>query len=222
MHTLESDATIQAYLAAGLAREPLEQLVQQVRVNVRPLLLAGEWQRALALTAEMGERALADVRAERRRLALIEPAVECGPGCASCCELRVEVLPLEARRLAERARELGLLRDASERAASMGQLSKLERLRVRTPCVFLDHDGRCRAHAVRPLACRAANSLSRATCRANVERALVDAALPVDAIWLVLLRAARVGLRQACDDAGVASDLSELHTALTRAARSTE
>jgi hypothetical protein len=216
MHRLESDATIQAYLAAGLAREPLEQLVRQVRVNVQPLLVAGDWQRALALTAEMGERALADVRAERRRLAMIEPVVECGPGCASCCELRVEVLPLEAQQLARRAQELGLLEEASERATKVGQLSKLERLRTRTPCVFLDSEGRCRAHTVRPLACRAANSLSRATCRVNVEQALVDAALPVDAIWLVLLRAARVGLQQACDDAGIASDLNELHTALTR------
>jgi len=225
---LLQDATIRAYLDAGLPREPVEAMTEQVRMRTSRLLAGGHRAAALELAIKIGEQALAEVQAQRRhdaasaapagtKLPLL-PAVACAAGCASCCRLRVEVNALEAERLFERARELGLLEATRGLAERVGGLSKVERLRARTNCVFLDEGGACRAHAVRPLACRAANSFDRVACDVSVENASVDAPIPVDAVWLVLLRAARVGLLLACEEQGVSRGLEELHAAIVRCA----
>ncbi len=215
---LAADPTIDVYLAAGLPREPVLAVLNAVRHAATPLLLQGEHRAALSVATDVGERALTEVRAERRRLQVVEPAVECARGCSACCHLRVEISALEADLLLARAHDLNLVDALESRAAAVGSLSKADRIRAHVPCSFLGAEGECRAHDVRPLACRAANSLSRAACHVNLEQQDADAPIPVDAIWLVLVRAARVGLLLACSDAGISADLHELHTAVTRAA----
>lgn len=98
--------------------------------------------------------------------------VACGPGCGSCCVLNVAVLFPEAvaitsflqRRFSgvvfsgieERLREL--LRQTR-------WLDDEERLFLHLPCAFLDRQGSCLIHAVRPLLCRAITSTDSQACR---------------------------------------------------------
>jgi Fe-S-cluster containining protein len=104
-----------------------------------------------------------------------EPAHEsrlaCGPGCGICCVLNVSVLFPEAvaiawyvrRRLSDEAIEK--LKDRLYRLLVKTRwLDDEERLFLRESCGFLDADGKCLIHAVRPLLCRSITSLDGTTC----------------------------------------------------------
>ncbi len=91
--------------------------------------------------------------------------VACGPGCGACCVLNVSVLVPEAvaitwflqRRFS--AGELDLLQTRLQELITRTRwLDDEERLFVREPCAFLNEQGSCIIHTVRPLLCRAINS----------------------------------------------------------------
>lgn len=104
--------------------------------------------------------------------------VACGPGCGACCVLNVSVLMPEAITI---ARYLQGRFSAEQREALTGRLTELyrktkwiddeERIFMREPCAFLDAQGSCMIHAVRPLLCRSITSTDPAACREEIAMA---------------------------------------------------
>ncbi|PLX78705.1 MAG: YkgJ family cysteine cluster protein [Desulfuromonas sp.] len=98
--------------------------------------------------------------------------VACEPGCGSCCEVNVAVLEPEVALIvhhlrAERdASDLQLLAEkAATLASRVNGLDDEERLFLREKCIFLDRDGCCSIHPVRPLLCRSVTSTDPERCR---------------------------------------------------------
>ncbi len=97
--------------------------------------------------------------------------VACGPGCGACCVLNVEVLVPEAitiswflRRRCSAAKLAALQIRLQELIVRTRWLDDEERIFVREPCAFLDEQGSCLIHAVRPLLCRAITSTDSEHC----------------------------------------------------------
>ncbi len=110
-----------------------------------------------------------------------ESQVACGPGCGTCCVLNVSVLIPEAvaitwflqRRFS--AEELDLLQlRLQELVRRTRWLDDEERLFVRESCAFLNEQGSCIIHSVRPLLCRAISSTDPETCRDAIAMVPLD------------------------------------------------
>ena len=101
--------------------------------------------------------------------------VACGPGCGACCVLNVDVLIPEAvaiswflqRRFSTEKLEL-LWTRLRELLSRTRWLDDEERLFLRAPCAFLDEQGSCIIHIVRPLLCRAMTSTDPKTCHDQI------------------------------------------------------
>lgn len=213
---LASDESLAVLFRHGTPKPPLVEFALRVHREALDLLAAGRREAALVRSIELAESALGEVGAQRRRLGVQQPQIACARGCSSCCVLRVEIGVLEAERLRSAVETLGLSDAIDALATEVGSLARAERLAARRACALLGSDGACRAHAVRPLACRAANSMSSEACRRAVERADVEGSIPVEGTSLGLMRAAAVALSLACADAGLDASQSELHSALRR------
>ncbi len=101
--------------------------------------------------------------------------VACGPGCGACCVLNVDVLIPEAvaitwflqRRFS--TEKLDVIKGRLQELLSRTRwLDDEERLFLRAPCAFLDEQGSCIIHVVRPLLCRAITSTDPATCHDEI------------------------------------------------------
>ena len=97
--------------------------------------------------------------------------VACGPGCGACCVLNVDVLLPEAITITwflQRRLSRGELDDLRTRLQELlcrtRWLDDEERLFVREPCAFLNEQGICTIHPVRPLLCRAISSTNPDAC----------------------------------------------------------
>jgi Putative zinc- or iron-chelating domain len=122
--------------------------------------------------------------------------VQCRRGCAFCCYVEVAVTPLEAIRLAGRARPATPASASSHRA----------------PCPLLA-DGACSVYERRPFACRSIFSEDAHACAAGYEGA-GDAPIP-SLHWPRFLSCGYVsGAIAALDDLGLASHLVRLRSAL--------
>ena len=100
-------------------------------------------------------------------------AVACARGCAYCCNLRVQVQPYEAFRLAAWLRRhfdaARLERVISRLRANVGKtraLGEEARKRTNIPCALLGDDGACTAYEARPAQCRRYHSTSVDPCKA--------------------------------------------------------
>ena len=109
--------------------------------------------------------------------------VACGPGCGACCVLNVTVLFPEAiaitwflkRRYTDE--QLDDLRTSLQDLLTRTRwLDDEERLFVRVPCAFLDEQGSCMIHSVRPLLCRSITSTDPDVCHDAVVMAPLDGA----------------------------------------------
>src|SRR5688572_30451113 len=96
--------------------------------------------------------------------------VACAPGCDYCCHLRVEVFAHEAVALLHHVRanasadeSASLERTIRANAARVDGLTVEQHRSAGIACAFL-RGGLCSAHDVRPSACAAYHSLSRARC----------------------------------------------------------
>src|SRR5688572_13734946 len=96
--------------------------------------------------------------------------VACAPGCDYCCHLRVEVFAHEAAALLHHLRakasaeeSASLERTIRANAARVDGLTVEQHRSAGIACAFL-RGGLCSAHDVRPSACAAYHSLSRARC----------------------------------------------------------
>lgn len=213
---LARDESLAALFAHGTPKPPLLELARRVYHDALDLLAAGRREAALLRSIELAESAIAEVGLQRRRLGVQQPQIACARGCSSCCILRVEIGLLEAERLRGVVETLGLNDAVDAFAAEVGSLSRRERVIARRSCALLGDDGACRVHAVRPIACRAANSLSSEACRRAAERADFGDGIPVEGASFGLMRAAAIALSLACADAGLDASQSELHCALRR------
>ncbi|MGC4094803.1 MAG: YkgJ family cysteine cluster protein [Polyangiaceae bacterium] len=214
---LERDETLRALLGSGTPSEPLIELGRRVYLEALSLIAANREQEALERAIELAETCVEQIGEQRRRLNVVVPPLACARGCSHCCTLRVEIGPLEAQRLlpvVERRRQQEALRALG---AELGGLSRQQRVGLGRACVFLEADGACGAHAQRPFACRAANSRSADACRAALRHGDALGSIPVDPVPLGLIRSAAIGFGLACADAGLQSELRELHDALSQA-----
>lgn len=151
---------------------------------MRPLRLLDQRAAALRVRARDAVAARLDEPAGAALLAgeILDEAVEraiaggapsaCGPGCAFCCHVHVEVTAPEVRAVVEhlertRSRaELGeLARRLAEQAARVRDLDDQHRWAQRLPCALLDEAGSCSIHPARPLRCRAFHAAEVEPCR---------------------------------------------------------
>ena len=99
--------------------------------------------------------------------------VACARGCSYCCNLRVQVQPYEAFRLAAWLRkhfDAPRLARAIERlranVARTRELGEEARKRTNIPCALLGEDGACGAYEARPAQCRRYHSTNLDPCKA--------------------------------------------------------
>lgn len=132
----------------------------------------------LGITAATREAMAALSKLSAGLIARAEPTAACHAGCDHCCHQSVGVTAMEAVTIVEYLRSrldneaLTTLRQrvtfARERTRG---LSREERYSPQHPCVFLGEGGRCTVYEVRPLVCRAMNSLDPDECRTNLHDA---------------------------------------------------
>lgn len=101
--------------------------------------------------------------------------VACSAGCAHCCHQSVGVTGMEALTVAQYlartltpdayAHTVARIRKARDRTRG---LEYRARFHPDLPCAFLSDSGHCTIYPVRPLVCRAVNSLDAEQCSANL------------------------------------------------------
>lgn len=86
-------------------------------------------------------------------------AIACGPRCPACCVYcdKIEILPIELRRILDLVERQGRLEEVARRA-------ELRRARGKGACPLLSRNGRCTVYEERPISCRRYHSLDRAAC----------------------------------------------------------
>jgi Fe-S-cluster containining protein len=86
--------------------------------------------------------------------------IACGNRCPACCLYadRVDILPLELRRILDLVERQGRLGEVARRA-------ELRRARGKGACPLLSRNGQCTVYAERPLSCGRYHSLDRDACR---------------------------------------------------------
>lgn len=98
-----------------------------------------------------------------------EVHVDCKKGCSYCCELKVDVHPLEVLYLANIVEHMNPTDAARVRNAAKARheyiqgKNELQLLTDNYPCPLL-HDGSCSAYECRPLFCRSFHAQRVATC----------------------------------------------------------
>lgn len=131
---------------------------------------------ALENTYELAQETLAALSKLAEGLAEQSPRkVACHAGCDHCCHQSVGVTGVEAVTIVnhlkthlDSASLERLAKRVSEARKHTRGLSYAERHSPDLPCVFLDSNRGCSIYPVRPLVCRAVNSLDAEQCRANL------------------------------------------------------
>lgn len=152
----------------------------QVRAVSRSLVCSGR-----KVSEISGCMHLLTIATERDLLRFGEPSemtrIACGPGCGACCVVNVSVLMPEAIAISwylQRTLEEGELDKVRTRLHELliatRWLDDEERLFLHEPCAFLDQNGLCMIHKVRPLLCRALTSTNSSSCREAIAMVALD------------------------------------------------
>jgi Fe-S-cluster containining protein len=143
----------------------------------------------------------------------------CSKGCSYCCHMRVVITAPEVLRIAAFIDETFSVEERTALArrvvATDGQahgMSDEAWGEARLPCPLLIAN-ECSVYPVRPLDCRAYNSLSAASCRDAFE-SYSDWDVPVDAEHQSFYKTVQAGLLQALAGSGRSTSLLELSAAL--------
>lgn len=138
--------------------------------------------------------------------------IVCGPGCGACCVVNVDVLIPEAITIAWYMQRWLSRRQLSETCDRLEEfqretrwLDDEERLLLREPCVFLDEQGSCTIHVVRPLLCRSITSTNAQVCQDALAMDNLDSQ-PVVEMHLLqkrLMDTVFVQIGQALEDLGL-------------------
>jgi Fe-S-cluster containining protein len=139
----------------------------------------------------------------------------CAPGCAFCCFLWTDALPLEVLRIADH-----LQRTMS--AADLTEICRRLRERLSTPlgarpCGLLTAEGRCAVYAIRPMTCRGFHSFSKSACQASFEQRTTGPTAALDEPLHMLVAAMQGGLERGLAEHGFESGWVELNEALLHA-----
>lgn len=163
-----------AGLSAPLFSEPWQDTLTLTAANA-VLRHFGEAPSPLQVEALTREAMTALSKLAEGLAAQSERPVACAAGCSHCCHQSVGVTGVEAitivrylratRNTEELAALTARVRDAGEGTRG---LNYKERHSPHLPCVFLGAGGECTIYAVRPLVCRAVNSLDAGECRDNL------------------------------------------------------
>ncbi len=150
--------------------------------------------------------------------------VACAPGCDYCCHLRVEVFAHEAAALLHHLRTKASAEDAARlerriraNAQRVDALTVEQHRSAGIACAFLQN-GVCSAHDLRPSACAAYHSVSRARCE-HAFRNPQHIGTPLNArpalLELQVFGAAQIEATSAARTAaGLTGGQAELHQAL--------
>jgi Fe-S-cluster containining protein len=173
----QNNAPIAVALSGRLFQESWQEALTLSTANTA-LRHCGVRPHLLGITAATQEAMAALSKLSEGLIAQADPTVACHAGCDHCCHQSVGVTALEAVTIVEHLRSnldetaLSALRQrvatARERTRS---LSREQRYSPLHPCVFLGEGGRCTVYEVRPLVCRAMNSLDDGECRTNLHDA---------------------------------------------------
>ena len=153
----------------------------------------------------------------------ITPQLACRGDCPACCCLRVTVTAPEALLLARfisvnaaafNERNVDLVARITAINAAVGSLSEAERMAAGRSCAMLEA-GFCLAYKIRPLACRGHASFDAEACAAAIAGQNVD--VPVSAEHMVLRSLVQSAMMAAMHEAGLASGLYELNSAVALA-----
>jgi Fe-S-cluster containining protein len=147
----------------------------------------------------------------------------CKEGCSWCCQgAKVDVLVPEALAIIEHQRarlspeELERFRENIASAAAYFREMTIEsRRESRYPCPLLDEaSGRCTIYEVRPMLCRAYNSLDEGQCERACKEPLYGHDIPIDASRQGIFVSISFELQSAIHDAGMDSRWFDLINAL--------
>lgn len=195
----------------------LDELSAQARLMAANAFRSGEATVVLRLGRELldlHDRSIGELEEAWSGLVL-----DCGPGCSSCCHVRVDVTVPEAALIAVRIRRLG-------EPARRHVIARLRRLATRpgvkrhswwlkngVACPLLLND-LCMVYADRPIQCRACLSTSAAACRAGLEARDGSHVVTLARGPRLLARALFDGVLQGMEDCGLKAGAWDLVSAL--------
>ncbi len=146
----------------------------------------------------------------------------CHKGCPGCCHALISVVPPEAIVIADYLRkhaapeEIERVHDRAKaiarqtRTADAGQY-----LEAMLWCPLLDSQMSCSVYPIRPIACRAWNSLSLDRCHECFIAGHLQDKVPLDEHAYEVGQGARSGFKNGLQDSGLDGNLYELNSALT-------
>jgi Fe-S-cluster containining protein len=197
------------YIVAVPPQPSLPELVASVTAEYRSLSAAAlEAPPTDVLGVRLAEAVIASVEADE---AAIGPKAgwvfPCRKGCSWCCHgTKIHINAHEAILLARTVRarpDVDAVRDrVREAAAAFRTLSPSERWTAQTACPFLDRDGTCTVHDVRPIQCRACHSMDAGACERG-HHAQDPEPLQFDVFRSAVYAAVGFGVRHALKDRGL-------------------
>ncbi len=208
--------------AWGAARKQTESLLSAA-------LPAGDLARLATEAEQLAEKALASVapRVIEDPKALGWPMPDCQAGCHYCCYEQVNVTPPEVFAVVDhikanwsdgkRQSVRKKLRLAAEKSRDLDHDGYFA---ARIPCPLLNAEGRCSAYKVRPLMCRAYNSLDVKACEQaakHAHRSAHERGVRTNGTIHGIMDGVFGGLQEALRKAGLQDFLPNLTAALHQA-----
>lgn len=162
---------------------------------------------------------LADVFASQALTASHDERPRCMAGCSWCCNMKVTLYPPDLLRIVEFLRTslntdefAALTKRVREMDAVTHGLHSDDRLAAKMPCPLLVN-GCCSVYQVRPLTCRAWNSLDETACRSAAEDYIYTPITP-NAVQRDLVLAVSSAVGEALKEVGMGGEGLELNAAL--------
>ncbi len=135
------------------------------------------------------------------------PKIDCKPGCACCCSVRVEATEPEIFRIAREVRKRPPAQVAALIERLQGFVAAADEAPLRRDCTFLEEQ-LCSIYEVRPAVCRRAHSLSAEECRSFAPE------IPQSLEMLLRADVLMKGTSEAYREVGLHSSPRELNSAV--------
>lgn len=148
----------------------------------------------------------------------------CHKGCPGCCHSMISLTAPEACVISDWVRDrmspqeaAAIRQNAAENAAKAKDKGSTEYAESMLWCPFLDSHLSCSIHSVRPLSCRAWNSLSLEACHDCYFSNHADKTLPLDGHTYEIGQGVRSGLSDGIKAMGLDGNHYELNSAMVTA-----
>ena len=136
----------------------------------------------------------------------------CAPGCAFCCFLWTDVLPLEVLRIADHLHRTASPKDLAEMRQRLCQ--RLSAPLGQHHCGLLTADGCCAVYVIRPMNCRGFHSFSRSASQTSYKGRTTGPTAALDEPLHMLVAAMQEGIERGLGEHGFESSWVELNEAL--------